>query len=276
MALLFVVSLRAPAQEIAYNGSVQYATGDYLFAERTDSVYVLNGLDISAGRLNVQVSVPVVMQNTPWISYGPAPMPTGGTQSGEVSRQIRQRGQTGGSGGGNGGTVQLPTGSLEYEAGLADPLVSWGLTVFGSGTRDVDLRLTGSAKVPLAQPEDGFATGEWDYGGGLSVAGRASARDSVFADVFFWKFGDMPDLEFRNALAYGVSYGRILRPERWSTLVSVNAMTPTLENAEAPVQLGFGLLRSFENGHSLSFNLGVGLSETVPAVSAGFGWRVGL
>jgi Putative MetA-pathway of phenol degradation len=266
----------ARSQQFAYNGSIQYAAGDYLFTQRTDSIYVLNGFDISAGPLGVQVSVPVIMQNTPWVSYGPTPIPSGGTESGEVARQIRQRGQTGGSGGGAGGAVQLPTDALSYEAGLGDPILSWTLAVPETGIRDVELRLTGGVKVPLAQPADGFATGEWDYSGGVAVTAQASARDSLFGDVSYWVFGDMPDLAFRNALAYGFAYGRILRPERWSTLVSLNGMTRTLENAEAPIQLGFGLTRSFGIGRSLSFNLGVGLSETVPGLSAGLGWRMGL
>ena len=43
IALLTVAAVSAPAQSLAYVGGAQYATGDFVFTERTWSAYLLTG-----------------------------------------------------------------------------------------------------------------------------------------------------------------------------------------------------------------------------------------
>jgi hypothetical protein len=276
---VFLTALPGRSQEVGYNGSIQFATGSYFFTERTDSFYLLNGMDLSAGRLYLQASVPVVVQNPPWISYGPTPLPSGGSESDRVREQLgggRMGAGQGGQGGQEGSVIVLPTDGLAYGAGLADPIVSANIQVFADDTGTLDLRMGGGVKLPVASPTDGFGTGEWDYSGGLSLGARATDRDTVFADLSFQVLGDMPDLPFRNAVAYSLAYGRTISPNRWSLLASVYGMSRVLDEAAAPAQLGLGLTRFFDQGNSMTVDVSAGLSETVPDLSVSIGWRFGL
>lgn len=77
----------AKAQQVTYSGSMQYATGSYIFTERTGSLYIMNGLSISGDRGSVSFTVPYVIQNSPWISYTHGGgIPTGGSRHGQVGR----------------------------------------------------------------------------------------------------------------------------------------------------------------------------------------------
>jgi hypothetical protein len=245
-----------------------------LFESRTDSFYFLNGLEFSAGRFKIEANLPVIAQNTPWISYGPTPIPSGGSQSGEVSRQTQGRGQMQGSGGPSSSVIQLPSTTFAYETAIGDPFVWGDVVVLRASPASLEVRVGGAVKLPLAEPDDGFGTGELDYSGGLSISALASPRDAISADLSYWMLGDMPDLAFKNALGYGLAYSRSVSSGRWSVLGSVNGMTTVLENTSAPVQLGIGLTRFLDTGHSFTVTVGAGLTETAPDFSVGVGWRL--
>jgi len=273
--ILAAVPALASGQDLAYSGSMQFAAGRYLFEERTDSFYFLNGVELTAGRFSVQASFPVIIQSTPWISYGRTPIPSGGNESGEVGRQLGDRGQMGQGGGGR-PAVQLPADMLSYETGIADPYIRGNVALVEPGTGRLSVGLGGGIKVPAAGPDEGFGTGEWDYSGGVSLGAFATDRDSVFADLSYQVFGDMPDLAFRNALAYSLSYGRTAGSSRWAAQISVYGMTRILENSDAPLQLSLGFTRFHDSDRSMNFGVTFGLSETVPDIATHVGWRFGL
>jgi hypothetical protein len=54
----------AATQALTYTGSLHYATGEYIFTERTHTLYLVNGLGLRAGGLNLSASVPLVLQNS--------------------------------------------------------------------------------------------------------------------------------------------------------------------------------------------------------------------
>ena len=72
MAVLAAASLLgapgAGAQEVTYSGSLQYATGAYVFADRTHSAYLSSGLSVRGGRFELGVSVPLIFQNSQLVS----------------------------------------------------------------------------------------------------------------------------------------------------------------------------------------------------------------
>ncbi len=268
------VAAPVSAQSVTYTGSVQVSTGDYIFTDRTTSLYFVSGLELAAGPVRVSGTVPVIGQSTPWVTYGPTVVPSGGAAGGEVARQVGGR-RAGGARGRTIVTLPVPEEGVGYSTGLGDPLVRADLELMTDRGSRPSLRINASTKVPVAEMDGGFGTGAWDVGGGLSLAKRLG-RGSLFMDVSYWDFGDLPDLELQNALAYGLAYGRVLGSGRWSVLTSISSWTSIVDGADPPVQLGVGLSRLFSTGRSVSVTAGVGLTETAPDVSIALGWRLDL
>jgi hypothetical protein len=263
MLLLWWTPQFALAQEVAYTGGLQVATGRYLFETRTNSLYVLSGLDLSAGALRLGASIPVVVQSTPWISYGPVPLPSGGREAGEVTRQMG-RGQH---------RIVLPVTGMDTHSGVGDPLVRADVELIRDARYRPSIRIGATAKPPLASVDDGFSTGEWDYGGGLYLSKRLGVH-SVSADVAFWRFGDLDELVLEDAWAYALSYGRSLAAGHWSLLFSGSGYSTVIAGEDPPVQVGLGVGRIFSPRRAMTGSLSLGVTDTAPDLSAGLGWRV--
>jgi hypothetical protein len=110
---------------------------------------------------------------------------------------------------------------LVYQTGVGDPLVRGDVEILRDTASRPSLRLHAAAKLPLMDPGDGFSTGEWDVGSGISLAKRVG-HNAVFADVAYWRFGDPPGLELKDAVAYSAAYGRTMPNGRWSIMASVS------------------------------------------------------
>lgn len=75
-------------QQVAYSGTLQFASGSYVFQEQTTSLAIISGLDFTTPRLRLWANFPVIFQSTPWVSFtGSGMIPSGGTQSGMMGRQ---------------------------------------------------------------------------------------------------------------------------------------------------------------------------------------------
>lgn len=245
----------ATGQELQYTGSVGYATGSYTFTERTSSVSILNGLAVRGDRWSVSASVPVVIQNSGDVTYvGGMRVPTGtGRGPGHGSMD---------------GTVDSVGGG--YEVVLGDPVVRGSLHPYrGVGFLRV-LEIQAMAKVPVADPNTGVGTGEWDVGGGVS-AGFGIGRTFLFADASVWSPGDLPDLELKAYATGSLGLGLPLS-DRWSTLVSATASSPVIEGIPAPVSLGGGVSYRVGDQRSVSMGATLGLSESAPDFSIYVGW----
>jgi hypothetical protein len=142
------------------------------------------------------------------------------------------------------------------------------------GSRVPSIRVGASAKAPVASIDDGFSTGEWDYGAGLMLSKQLGAH-TLSGDVAFWRFGDLDDLVLDDAWAYGVSYGRALAGGRWSLLASGSGYSTIIPGEDPPVQVSLGIGRIFSPRRGVTGTVSVGVTETAPDVSIGFGWRVG-
>jgi len=285
------------AQEVTYSGSLQYATGSYVFAERTHSAYLISGLGVEAGRFELRGSVPVIFQNSAVVTYVQgSPLPTGGPDHEAVRR--REPGTTipthgrGGMGRGGGGMSFRPvlrTGEAgqqaqgtdsvafadDFATNLGDPMLQGSVELF-SGTGIVrSLRLSGGAKVPVADLDSGVGTGEWDYLTGASVALGASDL-YLFGDLSWWWLGDLPDLELEDGLSYGAGVGHALFGGRGSVLATVSGAQASIATVEAPVTAGLSVGYTLEDGPSLSLGTAVGLTESSPDFSLFLGWTVGL
>jgi hypothetical protein len=254
----------AAAQDLAYTGGLQVSTGHYLFETRTNSLYLLSGLDLTAGRLRVGASIPVIVQSTPWITSGPVPLPSGGREAGELTRQMG-RGQR---------RIVLPVAGLETQAGIGDPLLRGDAELLRDGPGRASLRIGVSAKAPVASVDDGFSTGAWDYGAGLSAFKQLGVH-SASGEVGFWRFGDLDDLALNDAWSYGAAYGRTIGGGDWSVVVSASGFSAILPGESPLVQVGFGLGRLLSPRRALTITASFGVTDTAPDVSVGLGWRVG-
>ncbi len=286
------------AQTMSYTGSAQYAAGDYIFAERTRSFYLSNGLSLTTDRLTVAASVPLIVQSSPWVSYSVAGgLPSGGPQQGAVGggrdgpgaggdptsgpRRVQTTGpQTAGTQDRQrrpGETIALPDTASYTHVGLGDPSLRLDLQLVQNGPVGLGVGLSASAKAPVADVDRGFGTGAWDGGLGLSLSAQRGAW-MLFGDAMHWWFGDMREVVLHNTVAYTVSVGRVFPETRWSVLGSVSGYTSeVVETVDPPLQLGLGALyRVGPAGSGLSASLSLGLTESAPDVSAGLGWQVSL
>lgn len=254
----------APGASVAYTGSLQFATGNYIFDQNTNGYYFFNGLSFSAKRFSFSGSLPVIFQSTPYVSYSSVGMlPSGGSESSAVSgRQGR-------------GQVDLPEPVDFEQFGLGDPLLHVELEVFKGGKSIPSVRLTAGIKVPLADIDKGFGTGEWDYGGGLSLS-KAFGKTFVFVDLSYWIMGDLPELELKDTVSYGIALGQSLAGGKFALLASFSGYTRIIAEVEPPSVVGLGLSYRIDSKKSFMVNSTFGLTESTPDFSVSLGWRIGL
>lgn len=262
------------AQQLYYNGNMQLASGSYFFGERTQSFYVTNGFSINDLRYNASFSFPFVVQNSPWISYsGTGGIPTGGPQSESVGQHTRQ-----GMGQGMGGRrqhIDLPDTASYNQSGFSDPSANMGYRIIGKDYGTTSVKLNASLKFPLADPTRGFGTGEWDVGWGGSVSQRINTW-FISGNLMYWHYGDMPDLELKNALNYGAGIGKSLAGGKWMLLGSFFGMTEIIEDVDPPLSAGLGIGRQIGGRTNFNANIYFGLSESSSDVAVGAGWQVKL
>ena len=273
VGVLAAAAVTTPAQSLAYVGGLQYATGDFIFTQRTWSAYFSNGLTWSAGRLRASASVPLVMQPAGWLQYSGAGaiVPTGGMTGSAGSPTTGA-----GSGSGMHGGTMTPSSSMPFSGvGIGDPIGRVDVALAGADAGRPSVSLVGAVKAPFADVGRGFGTGQWDVGAGLSGAVTVGGT-SVLADAVYWRVGNPAGASLRNALAYALSIGRALPRSRWSVLGTVSGASSLWTGLAAPVQAGLGVGYLQESGRSVFVTAAAGLTRTAPAISTGLGWRVPL
>lgn len=259
------------AQGVLYSGSLQAATGDYLFTERTNSVYFNNGLTFASDRLRVSLSLPVIVQSTPWVTAsaaGTVGLPTGGPHSGSVGTS-RGQGRT------DRDPIQLADTASVATVGAGDPSLFVSARVVRETTTWPTVRLIGSIKAPLADASAGFSTGGWDTSLGLSLS-KAVGMWFIAADLAAWRFGDLDDLELQDALGYSASLGRAFEGGRFGLMATVSGFTEVIDGVAPPVQVGLGANVRISTRFALSANAALGLTEASPDLAGGLGWHLTL
>jgi hypothetical protein len=274
LAVVALVAAASPAgADGSYLGRVQVASGRYIFAERTTSLYVVNGIDLSNGRFHLSAALPVIVQSTPWVTFSPVPIPSGGTGSGQVGAQIGEHAGRGGGIGGRNGTlvVTLAETSIERHAGIGDPVVRGGVDLLS--TSATGIRLAAVVKAPFAQYEDGFGTGEWDFGAGVSLD-RTHGTHRAFGALEFWRIGDLADLALKDAAMYQAGYEKMFNSRRWSALAVLQGWSSVLEDTDPPIEFGLGVARHLSSSGRIGVSASFGLTQTAPDVSLSVDWQV--
>lgn len=289
-AVLAAVAGTVDAQEgeLVYSGSLGYLSGDYTLSETTTTVLLINGLTYSRGGWTVSASVPVIHQDTPFVVYsGGAPVPSGRRHAGDpegtgmMTMGGSGSGQSSGSGSGPGsrpgGEVVVPDPeTLDFdETGVGDPLVRVDYAVSEGRESGLGFGVYGAVKPPLADEDSGFGTGELDYGGGVTFSKRA---DSILflADLGYWVFGDLPDLELKDPFTYSLGAGSLLADGRYSVLGSISGYSEIVDGVDGPVEAALTLGRRLRSDRSFDIRLSAGLTDTAADFGVSLGWRVGL
>lgn len=260
LALLFgLLPLESLAgQQVAYEGGISLTTGTYFYTTRTTSWIVSTGLAYSPGRFMFRAGLPVYVQNSSLVrGSGAGMMPSGGAR--------------GGDGGMGGGGMMGGVGAAEFRAAAGDPVVQAGWrAVVGART---GVTLSAAAKVPLTDTTD-YGTGEWDVGATLSLSRHAGATVLFGLDVAYWHLGDLPTLDFRDPVTATASAADVFG-NTWGASLFVTGGTSALRGYDAPIALGATLTR-LGQGNLWGLTATVGFTETVPDLSIGASWRIGL
>lgn len=269
---LTVISVSAPAQSVNYIGGLQYASGDFIFTERTWSAYLSNGLSWSTGLLRASASIPLVMQSSGWLQYSGAGMmvPSGGISG---SRSGGDSGMETMRSGMHLGSMTPSKGMPFSRVGVGDPIGRIEVAVLRTAGERAAVKLVGATKAPLADVGRGFGTGEWDIGTGASGLLRIRGA-TVLAEAMYWKLGRPPGTALRNAMAYALSIGRPLSRSRWSVLAGVSGASSLWDGLIGPAQAGLGFGYRLESGGTVFATAAAGLTRTAPAISTGLGWRL--
>lgn len=270
-------AVQVRAQNLYYSGSLQYATGSYFFTERTGSIYFSNSLGVSSDRLSIYFSVPLIYQNTPWISYtrtGAGSLPTGGPQSRLVDMRRQQQG-----GGGRGQQRQTIDPGLAdtvsfSKTHIGDPSLSANVKLLSSRSGKTNLSGSMGVKLPLADENSGFGTGAWDVGGGLSWAQRLGQQYLMMVSGMYWNLGDMDELNLNNLLSYSAALGHTFSNGKLMGTVSFMGSTEIIDDVDPPVNVGAGLNYRLSNATNLNTNILFGLTESASDFSIGVGWSV--
>jgi hypothetical protein len=264
------------AQQVTYSGSLQFATGSYFFTESTESFYFVNGLSLSGDIGRLSLNIPYVIQNSPWISYNQkGGIPTGGTQHGEIggrrsdvssmqdmTRQRRHR-------------VDLPDTVSYRSSSFSDPTVGGTLFLYGRTSPSTSVNLNTTLKIPLANPENGFGTGAWDFGAGLSILQRIKTF-YLYGDITYMWLGNMDELELNNPFFFSAGISRGFGGGRWMISTSFSTSIRIIDDYDPPMSLHFGFGHFISPRSSVSSTVGFGLSESSSDFSAGLGWSLRL
>ncbi len=301
LALAIVGASGVTAQSLSYDGSVSFSRGTYIFTEATNSFWLSNGLTFRAGRLTLSGSLPVIVQNSGIISWvAGQPVATGGEDSKAVGRRSKGDpvGTHDGSGkgmDGHGSAVVAASDRVvrqgagqpaeddsttvyfrgSYEIQVGDPLFTGSLELFsGPGTLR-SLTLGASAKAPLRSVESGVGTGAWDVGVGASLA-AGTGRNLFLADVSWWSYGDLPDLQLDPGWMWGLSVSRSFSRGRVAVSASFAGATAMVETMDGPMSVGLGLMMLPRIGRALSIGVWSGLTEASPDISISLAWSLRL
>lgn len=269
---------RAMGQEIHYNGSVQFATGSYYFTEQTESFYFNNGLSISGKNVSVYVNLPLISQNTPWISYtstGIGPLPTGGPHNDIVDGHHNQQGS-----GIRGGRHRMDPGSTDTvnytKTDFGDPSLSGNITLYEAGFGKTRISGNFGLKLPIADPNSGFGTGAWDVGGGLSWSQRVANNYLLLLSGTYWYLGDMDALNFNNILSYSAAMGRSFSSGKLMATANFFGSTEIIDGIDPPLSVGAGLNFQASSQINLNVNTLAGLTESAADFGVGLGWSIKL
>ncbi len=281
--LLVLTGPSLTGQSLHYEGGLSMSSGNYIYTERTTSWMLTNGLALGAGPFTIRAMLPVFRQNSLMVTVSSAgPIPIGGSGTDPES--------DGGRGGGHGtpqivgsyaltaqteslsvDTGELLTSVSGYQMAVGDPTANLNLAVYQGGS--IGFSMNVGAKAPVTGLT-GFGTGQWDFGGSVSLSHRIGFSGLVSLDVGYWHLGDLPDFDLRDPVLASLNLAR-LSVGGWALGVSASAATAVVQGYPNAYQIGASVNRVGPGG-TFGVNFALGLTATTPDLTVGLNWRIGL
>ena len=267
------VSTPALAQSVLYDGTIRYSQGKYTLDETVTSAFLLNEFTYSSEHWFAEVLLPVIYQDSAEVRYvGGMPMPTRG-HNGDGG-DGGDGGHHGGPGGGTGGTPGEPDIQPQdfSDLGVGDPYLRVGALLYRGVFDRNSLGVFGTVKAPVADETQGFGTGEWDFGLGMSWS-RSTEKNLIFLELAYWSLGEPPDVTFKNPIAGEFTYGRVLSNPRYLLEATIWGRTETVADIDGSLAVDLTLGRSLNGPHSVYLTMEAGLTESVPDFAVIVGYR---
>lgn len=173
LAVLVFGLLASPAwsaeQRFSLGLGFELATGDYGTDLTTDSYRIPLTVNLyPSDRIDLSLEIPYIYQNnSTTVSLGGIRFPGMDGSGGSGGSGMEGSGMIGRFGGGSGAGTGDGTKS---QSGLGDITLTTGCIVLKESAAIPLIRPIAYVKFPTADEEKGLGTGEFDYGGGLSLA----------------------------------------------------------------------------------------------------------
>ncbi|MCB0261550.1 MAG: hypothetical protein KDH95_00780 [Calditrichaeota bacterium] len=252
------------AEKWTISSSLQYSTGNYVFDQNTSTFYLYGGLRYQSDKWSLFTSIPLISQNSDLVTgSGGAFFPSTHHDSGEPGSSH------------HGGNMAGGNGMANMTTGLGDLYLSAAYQVLSNDKRQPYIAANLRIKAPTAGTENGFGSGEFDYGASLTVRKRFQSYIAV-AEVGFWVLGDPAGITYKDPLVFGIGAGKFFNREQTGLLIYYQNYSTILNGLEPIRQVSLGLNHQLRAGIMLTAIGLAGLSETTPdfSFSSGLEWAL--
>ncbi len=163
-------------------------------------------------------------------------------------------------------------GSENDTGGVGDLLLKGRYLVFNETSQAFNLYTYAQIKFPTADDAKGLGTGEFDESLGLEANKPLNDLWTIYGDIGYTFIGDPPAVDLNNEFSYRVGVGYQVTKETQTTL-SYQEKTALLDNHDNPRDIIVGLNHAMNQDITLYGDLGFGLSNGSPDISATLGTR---
>ena len=270
--LIFITaSITNGQRRWSLNTSLQFASGNYLSAERLNSYYLYGGLRYESDNYSLALSVPLIASNGQNVSqfgqiYLPNHMGSGGTGI---------NGQSTHGGGHMMGGQNLVTSTTSENFGIGDLYLYANYNLLNQINSIFGFGIGGYIKFPTASTTYGFGTGKFDLG--LSASIRKSFDSFLIYTSGGYIFLGNPDsIKFNDPVTLNFGIGKIFSEGNFSALLSYSLYSKILDNYESPREAALGLNYIPNNKITYMIIGSAGLSNSTPdfVVSVGINYKL--
>lgn len=153
---------------------------------------------------------------------------------------------------------------------LGDMYMNGSYYLLSENADPLDFDLKGYLKFPTANSTDGFGTGEFDAGPGISFGKRFLPELRGFTDFYYIFIGDPSGIDLRNQFSFdfGASYDF---SQEVSASITYEQSRSLIKGKENPKDFAFGINCKLNDTSRVFGGIAFGLSDTAPDVSLNIG-----
>lgn len=240
---LILSNVNLSAQEGWYfNSSLQYSKGNYFFNPNSKYFAINSGLRYQSENFGISFSVPFSSNNN-----------SDSVTADAAANQMQ-------------GDMNL---------GLGDIYTYIDYKIYSDIYNDVDIYLNAQIKIPTAVSHLNIGTGEFDFGGSLSIR---KTFDSYLAvvDLGYLNIGDPEGIVYKDPFTYGIGLSKFFNYGKYSLLLYYYGFTKIADEYDAPKQISVGA--NYRASDNLIFSLigSAGIGNFTPDFTLSGGVRIKL